>query len=223
VTREFLVDEATDASLVTRLQQGDTTALELLMERHSSRAYRVAYGITGNSADAEEAVQDAFLALYQNADTFEGRAALSTWFYRVVTNAALMKRRGRRHEVEVPLETQLPNFHTNGHRTGDIRDLMGDWSQDPESALLSQETQALVRRAIEGLPPLYRTVVLLRDVEGLTNEEVAEIVGESVAAVKSRLHRARMALREELAHHLGPRARISWVRAWGKRLGLWKR
>jgi RNA polymerase sigma-70 factor (ECF subfamily) len=218
-----LADEETDLDLVARLRQGDTAALDRLMERHSSRAYRVAYGITGNSADAEEAVQDAFLALYQNADTFEGRAALSTWFYRVVTNAALMKRRGRRHEVEVPLEIVLPNFHKNGHRAGDLRLLMGDWSQDPESALLSQETQALVRRAIEGLPDLYRTVVLLRDVEGLSNEDVAEILGESVAAVKSRLHRARMVLREELTHHLGPRARISWVRAWGKRLGLWKR
>jgi RNA polymerase sigma-70 factor (ECF subfamily) len=223
VTREFLVDEATDASLVTRLQQGDTTALELLMERHSSRAYRVAYGITGNSADAEEAVQDAFLALYQNADTFEGRAALSTWLYRVVTNAALMKRRGRRHEVEVPLEIRLPDFHKNGHRSGDLRLLMGDWSQDPESALLSQETRTLIQRAIEALPDLYRTVVVLRDMEGLSNEEVADIIGESVAAVKSRLHRARMALRENLTTHLGPRARIGWARAWGQRLGLWKR
>lgn len=218
-----MADEATDFELVTQLRQGDTTALDVLMERHSARAYRVAFGITRNRADAEEVVQDAFLALYRNADTFEGRAALSTWFYRIVTNAALMKRRGRRHEVEVPLEIQTPNFHTNGHRRGDLRVLMGDWSQDPESTLLSQETRALVQRAIEGLPDLYRTVLVLRDMEGLSNDEVAEIVGESVAAVKSRLHRARMALREELTHHLGPRARISWVRAWGKRLGLCKR
>jgi RNA polymerase sigma-70 factor, ECF subfamily len=219
----LLADEATDFDLVMQLRQGDTTALDVLMERHSARAYRVAFGITKNRADAEEVVQDAFLALYQNAERFEGRAALSTWFYRVVTNAALMKRRGRRHEVEVPLEIRLPNFHRNGHRSGDLRLLMGDWSQDPESALLSQETKTLIQRAIEALPDLYRTVVVLRDMEGLSNKEVADIAGESVAAVKSRLHRARMALRESLTTHLGPRARISWVRAWGKRLGLWKR
>jgi RNA polymerase sigma-70 factor, ECF subfamily len=219
----LLADETTDFDLVIQLREGDTTALGVLMERHSARAYRVAFGITKNRADAEEVVQDAFLALYQNADTFEGRAALSTWLYRVVTNAALMKRRGRRHEVEVPLEIRLPNFHRNGHRSGDLRLLMGDWSQDPESALLSQETKTLIQRAIEALPDLYRTVVVLRDMEGLSNKEVADIAGESVAAVKSRLHRARMALRESLTTHLGPRARISWVRAWGKRLGLWKR
>ena len=219
----LLADETTDFDLVMQLREGDTTALDVLMERHSARAYRVAFGITKNRADAEEVVQDAFLALYQNADTFEGRAALSTWLYRVVTNAALMKRRGRRHEVEVPLEIRLPNFHRNGHRSGDLRLLMGDWSQDPESALLSQEIKTLIHRAIEALPDLYRTVVVLRDMEGLSNEEVADIVGESVAAVKSRLHRARMALRESLTTHLGPRARISWARAWGQRLGLWKR
>lgn len=192
------------------------------MERHSSRAYRVAFGITRNSADAEEVVQDAFLALYQKADAFEGRATLSTWLYRVVTNAALMKRRGRRHEVEVSLEAQLPSFGEDGSRMGDMSVLMADWSQNPEAALLSQETHTLLQQAIEGLPDLYRTVLVLRDVEGLSNEEVAEVVGESVAAVKSRLHRARMALREQLTKHFGADDRGGWLREWGKRLGLWK-
>ena len=218
-----MADEATDVSLVTRLRQGDTTALELLMERHAARAYRVAFGITRNSADAEEAVQDAFLTLYQKADAFEGRAALSTWLYRVVTNTALMKRRGRRHATEVSLEAHLPTFREDGSRAGDMSVLIADWSQNPEAALLSRETQDLLQQAIEGLPDPYRTVLMLRDVEGLSNEEVAEIVGESMAAVKSRLHRARMAVREALTRHLGPHERRSWVREWGKRLGLWKR
>jgi RNA polymerase sigma-70 factor (ECF subfamily) len=215
--------ETSDLNLIQALQRGDATALEELMARHSARAYRVAFGITRNSADAEEAVQDAFLALYQKADAFEGRATLSTWLYRVVTNAALMKRRGRRHEVEVSLEAQLPSFREDGSRTGDMSVLMADWSQNPEADLLSRETQALLQRAIEGLPDLYRTVLLLRDVEGLSNEEVAEVAGESVAAVKSRLHRARMALREALTRRLGPHERGSWLREWGQRLGLWKR
>lgn len=218
-----LADEATNLNLVTRLRQGDTAALEALMARHSARAYRVAFGITRNSADAEEAVQDAFLALFQKADAFEGRATLSTWLYRVVTNAALMKRRGRRHDVEVSVEGQLPSFREDGSRAGDMSVLMADWSQNPEADLLSRETQTLLQEAIEGLPDLYRAVLVLRDVEGLSNEEVAEIVGESVAAVKSRLHRARMALREELTRHLGPHERGGWIREWGKRLGLWKR
>jgi RNA polymerase sigma-70 factor (ECF subfamily) len=166
-------------------------------------------------------VQDAFLALYQKAEAFEGRAALGTWLYRIVTNAALMKRRGRRHEVEVSLEAQLPSFREDGSRAGDMSVLMADWSQNPEAALLSRETQAILEKAIDALPDQHRSVVVLRDVEGLTNEEVAEIVGESVAAVKSRLHRARMALREELTRHLAPHERGNWIREWGKR--LWKR
>jgi RNA polymerase sigma-70 factor (ECF subfamily) len=118
-----------------------------------------------------------------------------------------MKRRGRRHEVEVSLEAQLPTFREDGSRAGDMSVLVADWSQNPEATLLSRETQTLLQQAIEGLPDLHRTVLVLRDVEGLSNEEVAEIVGESVAAVKSRLHRARMSLREELTRHLGPHAR----------------
>jgi RNA polymerase sigma-70 factor (ECF subfamily) len=216
------LNDSTDLQLVQQLRQGDASALEVLMGRYSDRAYRIAFGITRNSADAEEAVQDAFLALYQKAESFEGRGTLSTWLYRVVTNAALMKRRGRRREVEVSLEAKLPTFRDNGSRAGDMNVLTADWSQNPEAELLSRETQAILERAIDTLPKSHRTVLVLRDVEGLSNEEVAEAVGETVAAVKSRLHRARMALREELTRHLGPHERSSWLGEWGKRLGLWK-
>jgi RNA polymerase sigma-70 factor (ECF subfamily) len=222
VRRGDPVNEVSDLSLIQQLQGGDAAALEMLMERHAGRAYRVAFGITRNSADAEEVVQDAFLTLYQKADAFEGRAALSTWLYRIVTNAALMKRRGRRHAVEVSLEAQLPTFREDGSRAGEMRVLMADWSQNPEAHLLSRETQTILQGAIESLPDAHRAVLLLRDVEGLSNDEVAEIVGESVAAVKSRLHRARMAVREQLAGHLGPHDRGGWLRDWRKKLGLWK-
>ncbi|MBI4537050.1 MAG: sigma-70 family RNA polymerase sigma factor [candidate division NC10 bacterium] len=217
------MNDSADLELVQRLQAGDVSALDVLMHRHSDRAYRIAFGITRNSADAEEVVQDVFLALYQKSASFEGRAALSTWLYRVATNAALMKRRGRRQEVEVSLEARLPTFREDGHRAGDMSFLTADWSQNPEADLLSQETRSILTRAIEGLPDAYRAVLLMRDVEGLSNEEVAEAMGESVAAIKSRLHRARMVLREELTHRLGPHERSSWFREWGKRLGLWKR
>ena len=187
-----------DLPLLQRLRGGDTAALEILMGQHASRVYRVAHGITQNAADAEEVVQDVFLTLFNKIHTFEERAALGSWLYRVATNAALAKRRGRRSDREVPLDSILPTFLPDGHRAGEREFLLHDWSRTPETALLSQETREIVQRAIGLLPEQYRTVLVLRDIEGLCNEEVAEIVGDSVAAVKSRLHRARMVLREAL-------------------------
>lgn len=173
------------------------------MEQHAPRVYRVAHGITQNAADAEEVVQDVFLTLFNKIHTFEERAALGSWLYRVATNAALVKRRGRRSDREIPLDPLLPTFLPDGHRAGERQLLLSDWSRSPEAMLLSQETREIVQRAIGCLPDQYRAVLILRDVEGLCNEEVAEIVGDSVAAVKSRLHRARMVLREALTQSLG--------------------
>jgi RNA polymerase sigma-70 factor (ECF subfamily) len=190
----------TEAALIARLRRRDTEALEILMERHAARVYRVAFGITRNDADAEEVVQDVFLSLFEKIAAFEERAALGTWLYRVATNTALLRRRGKRLELEVSLEDQLPTFRDDGHRAGERSFLLADWSASAEDGLLSDETQALVRRAIDMLPPHYRAVVMLRDVEELSNEETAEILGEAVSSVKSRLHRARMALREQLTH-----------------------
>ena len=201
------MDRETELTLIGRLRAGDGTALETLMEQYGSKLFRLAYGITRNAADAEEVVQDAFLTLFQKIHTFEERAALGTWLYRVATNAALMKRRGRRRDQEVSLEVQLPRFLDSGRRAGDRSLLMADWSQNPEADLRSQETQAIVNKAIDALPEPYRAILLLRDIEGLSNEEVAEILGESVAAVKSRVHRGRMAFREKLTRQFGPRPR----------------
>ena len=187
-----------DLPLLQRLRGGDTAALEILMGQHASRVYRVAHGITQNAADAEEVVQDVFLTLFNKIHTFEERAALGSWLYRVATNAALAKRRGRRSDREVPLDSILPTFLPDGHRADERELLLHDWARTPETALLSQETREIVQRAIARLPEQYRAVLVLRDIEGLCNEEVAEIVGDSVAAVKSRLHRARMVLREAL-------------------------
>ncbi len=187
-----------DLTLVERLRHGDTAALEILMARYADRVYRLAHGITGNAADAEEVVQDVFLTVFRKIHTFEGRAALGSWIYRVTTNAALIKRRGRRADREVPLEPSLPAFLLDGHRAGDPTFLKMDWSQTPEANLLSKETRGILHQAVADLPDQYRVVVVLRDVQGLSNEEVAEAVGESVPCVKSRLHRARMALREHL-------------------------
>jgi len=196
-------DEQTDVALVERLRANDAAALETLMERHGARVYRVAFGITRSRSEAEEVVQDVFLTLFRKIDMFEGRAALGTWLYRVATNAALIKRRGKRVELEMSLEGCLPTFRDDGHREGDRAMLVADWSGTPESELLSGEAREMLEQALDRLPEHYRALLVLRDVEELSNEEVADILGESVGSVKSRLHRARMALRETLTRRLG--------------------
>jgi RNA polymerase sigma-70 factor (ECF subfamily) len=183
---------------------GDTGALEALMNRYSGRVYRLAYGITRNPADAEEIVQDVFLQMVRKGADFEGRSALASWIHRVATNVALNKRRGKRREVETSLEDCLPAYEADGHRAGPRAFLVADWSERPDAELLSGETRRVLEEAIDRLPDHYRAVLILRDVEELSNEEVAESVGDSVPAVKTRLHRARMALREILTRRLGP-------------------
>ena len=192
----------TEATLIDQLRSGDTAALEGLMEQFAPRVHRLAYGITRNEADAEEIVQDVFMSLFRKIEGFEGRAALGTWIYRITVNAALIKRRGKRVELEVLLEDHLPTFREDGHREGDRALLLADWSETPEEELLSNESRRAVRRLIARLPDHYRVVLLLRDMEELSNEETAEILNDSVASVKSRLHRARMALREQVTRSL---------------------
>jgi RNA polymerase sigma-70 factor (ECF subfamily) len=185
---------------------GDAAALEVLMTRYSSRVYRLAHGITRNPADAEEIVQDVFWQLVRKGADFEGRAAVASWIYRVTTNLALNKRRGKRHELETSLDDCLPSFEADGHRAGPRAFLVADWSARPDDELLSGETRRVLEEAIDRLPEHYRAVLVLRDVEELSNEEVAAAVGDSVSAVKTRVHRARMALREILTRNLGPSA-----------------
>lgn len=190
------------AHVIDRLRGGDALALEELMNEFAPRVHRLAYGITRNEADAEEVTQDVFMSLFRKIDAFEGRSALGTWIYRIAVNTALIKRRGKRAAVEVMLEDYLPTFKEDGHREGDRAMLLADWSETPEEELLSNETRQAVRRMIASLPDHYRVVLLLRDMEELSNEETAEILNDSVASVKSRLHRARMSLREQVTRSL---------------------
>ncbi len=203
------MDVEAELTLVGRLRDGDAFALEKLMERYAARVYRLVYAITRNGGDTEEVVQDVFLNVFRKINAFEGRAALGTWLYRVAMNAALNKRRGKQAEVEVSLEDCLPTFRADGHRDGDHTFLLADWSPTPEEELLSREGRAALTRAIEALPDRYRAVLVLRDVDGLSNEEASEVLGESVASVKSRLHRARMALREQMTRIHGPAAVVT--------------
>jgi len=193
---------AADFELLASLRRGEGGAFMALAERYGSMIYRLAFGVTRNQADAEEVLQDVLLTLARKGESFEGRSALGSWIYRVTTNAALNKRRGKRLELETPLEELLPTFKADGHRAGDRPYLLADWSQNPETELLSGERRRVLERAIDNLPDHYRAVLVLRDVEELSNEEVAALLDESVSSVKSRLHRARMVLREQLTRVL---------------------
>ena len=193
---------AADYHLLASLRRGEVGALKALAERHGSMIYRLAFGVTRNQADAEEVLQDVLLTLARKGGSFEGRSALGSWIYRITTNAALNKRRGKRLELETPLEDLLPAFKADGHRAGDRTYLLADWSQNPEEELLSGERRRVFEQAIDSLPDHYRAVLVLRDVEELSKEEVAALLDESVSSVKSRLHRARMVLREQLTRLL---------------------
>ena len=190
-----------DTDLVARLKTGDAAAIEHLLAVYADRVFRLAYGVTRNEADAEEVTQDVFVTVFRKHASFEGRSALSSWIYRITMNAALNKRRGKRQEVETSLDADLPSYAADGHRLGERAYLVADWSATPEAEMLAGESRAVLRRAIDGLPDHYRAVLVLRDVEGLSNEEVAAALGDSVASVKSRLHRARMVVREQLTRH----------------------
>jgi len=192
------VGSEAETALLQRLRAGDGRALEDLMVRYSSRLYRVAFGITRNARDAEEVLQDVFLTLFRKVDTFEQRAALGTWLYRVTTNTALNKRRGLAVTSEVALDDMLPTFLADGHRAGDRSYVLADWSRTPEQELMAGEALEVLDRALAVLPARYRAVLVLRDVEEMSGEETAAALGESVTSVKSRLHRARMALRESI-------------------------
>ena len=192
------MSHASDTALLEQLRVGDADALAVLMDRFAARLYRVARGITGCAADAEEVVQDVFLTVVHKAGSFQGRAAPGSWLYRIAVNLALNKRRGTRAHREEPLEAYLPRYDDGGRRQGERAYLRADWSGLPDSILLAAEHRATVRAAMDRLPMDYRVVLILRDVEELSSEETSRVLGDSVPSVKSRLHRARMALREQL-------------------------
>ena len=198
MTSQAIDSGAADLELLASLRRGEGGALKALAERHGPTIYRLAFGITRNRADAEEVLQDVLLTLANRCASFEGRSALGSWIYRIATNAALNKRRGKRSELETSLEDLLPTFQSDGHRAGDRTYLLADWSQNPEEEFLSSERRRVLEQALDSLPDHYRVVLVLRDVEGFSNDEVSTLLGEPVSSVKSRLHRARMVLREQL-------------------------
>jgi RNA polymerase sigma-70 factor, ECF subfamily len=188
-----------DVELVAGLQAGDAQAFEVLVRRHSAPLLRLARRFLGNEEDARDALQDAMVAVYRSIRSFEGNAMLSTWLHRIVVNACLMKLRAkRRRPDEIDIESLLPSFIEDGHQT----EPSTPWTETAESMLEREETRALVRETISRLPDAYRIVLHLRDIEEMTTEETAEILGITRNAVKIRLHRARQALRTLLDRHM---------------------
>jgi len=154
--------------------------------------------ILKNKSDAEEAAQDVFLTVVRKADRFQGNSALYSWIYRICVNACLMRlRKGRRTET-VPIEEFLPVFTKEGAHAGPVQ----DWSRGVELRLLERELGQVIKRFTDELSEKYRVVFVLSDVEGLSNEETAQVLNLTIPAVKSRLHRTRLYLRERLGRYL---------------------
>ena len=186
--------------LVQRVKAGDQQAFEALYRRYVSMVYRQAFKLVGNEAEAEEVVQEVFLTLYEKAKTFRGDSAFSTWLYRLTTNTTLMKLRRRKRTKEVAFDDYLPQYQDDGHHL--VRPVV-DWSHDAEGRLLRAEVHRTLQQALDQLPPVEKAVVVMSDLDGVANREIGKALGLSVPAVKSRLHRARLFLRGQLAVELG--------------------
>jgi RNA polymerase sigma-70 factor, ECF subfamily len=189
---ESVTDEM---SLVHAAKAGDLEAFSELVNRYDRNVFRIAQHITHNEEDAQDVVQDAFLKAYQNLEQFQENSKFYTWLVRIAVNEALMKLRKRRNDRTVSLDEDVET------EEGSMPREVADWSPNPEQLYGQSELGDILKKTVQGLPPGFRTVFVLRDVEGLSTEETAEMLGLSVPAVKSRLLRARLQLRERLARY----------------------
>jgi len=182
-----------DHDLLERIRKDkDMDAFEELMTKYQDKVWRLARGITRYDADAEDVLQDVFLTVFRKLDTFEGRSSFSSWLYRIAANASYMKLRTKKGSQAYAPEEIAPLLEKNEQDRG------FSWALGPEEAQGSKEAVEVINGAIEKLPEEYRTVLVLRDVEEFNNREVGDMLGLTTAAVKSRLHRARLFLRKEL-------------------------
>ncbi len=191
------VDEpiSEELRLVNAAREGDVGAFEELVRKYDRNVFRIANHITQNREDAEDVVQDAFLKAFQNLEQFQGQSKFYTWLGRIAVNEALMRLRRRRPERMVSLDEDI----NTGEDT--IPREVADWAPNPEQLYNQAELKEILQKTIQGLPPSFRTVFVLRDVEGLSTEETADALNLSIPAVKSRLLRARLQLRERLTKY----------------------
>jgi RNA polymerase sigma-70 factor, ECF subfamily len=190
-----------DEALAARAAAGEEPAFEMLVGRYQSRVYRLACRLTGDEGDAKDVLQEAFLAAYRGLPAFRGDSRFSTWLFRVVTNAALMHRRARARRPTEPLDAYLPRFDHEGRHAAEPADLLAASRADE---LLDRKVLAEKARAgLDRLPDIYRDAFVLRDLEEMPTAEVAEVLGIDAAAVRQRVHRARLLLRGYLGHLVG--------------------
>jgi RNA polymerase sigma-70 factor, ECF subfamily len=186
-----------DAALLAALKSRAHASFEQLVRRFGGQLLATSRRFLRDEADCADAVQETFLAAFRAIDKFEGNSALGTWLHRIMVNVCLMKLRARTRRSEVSIDALLPTFDASGHHANAVR----RWKDAPDHQLLRDETRLLVRKCIDSLPDDYRIVLLLRDIEELNTDETADILGATLGTVKTRLHRARQALRTLLEPH----------------------
>jgi len=182
----------TDEALVERARAHDRAAFELLMRRHNQRVYRVVRSLLRDADEIEDVIQQSYLQAFLHLDQFGGNARWSTWVCRIAINEALarIRQRGRFVSIDAASEEAMADFSKGP-------------DGDPERKAAGREFGAMVEQAIDGLPDIYRSVLILREIEGMTTEETAAVLGVEIDVVKTRLHRARAALRAAIENRVG--------------------
>lgn len=192
-----------DQDLILALRRREPAAFAALFEHYSDKLFRLALGMLNDEDEAEGVVQDSFLRLFEKLEQFEGRAKLSTWLYRVAYNASVDRLRKRRPVQSLREEPDIDEESLF------VPAILTDWSQAPETVFDTAEAQTQLASSIAHLPERLRLAFLLREVEGLSTAETAQVLGLSEGAVKVRLHRARLQLREDLATYFSELDRVS--------------
>jgi RNA polymerase sigma-70 factor (ECF subfamily) len=187
-----------DEELVARARAKDFAAFEELVDRYEDKIFRLAFRFVRNETEAKEILQDTFLLVWRKLDTFKGDSQFGSWLYRVATNAALMRLRAQRRHPEISTE-ELPVDYLDNY--GQLPATGENWAKRPDDELQSDELRRRIQKSVDELPEIYRTVFLIRDVEGLSTEETAEVLQISIPTVKTRLHRARLALRDAITRY----------------------
>jgi RNA polymerase sigma-70 factor, ECF subfamily len=193
-----LATPATDEALLEGVRAGDGRAFEELAERYAGRLHGLARSVLKNEQDAQDVVQDTFLSMHRHLESYRGDAPFWPWLRRIGANHALMRLRRRRRKPETSLEIERPTFDADGAHTRDVKDVAPLAEQVHQDA----ELGARIRETVEGLPEAYRLVLVLADYEDRSMQEIAQALDLTIPNVKTRLHRARLAVREALQRYL---------------------
>jgi len=193
-----------EAELLANLRAGEPAVYRQLVESNSANIYNVALRLLGDEQEAEDVLQETFLSAFKAIDRFEGRSKLSTWLYRIAYNASLMRLRKRKQITAFSLDQPL---REDGEGDEQASRHLVDWSMAPDDQLLTAEARQVMDQAIAALPETLRSTFVLRDIQGLSGTETAEVLGITVQAVKNRLHRARLHLRARLSDYFAERAK----------------